>query len=519
MPTGPAPAHAAATRMPAAAPAPGMEHPIAAPDATTEVPPSPLRRRIGLAAGAFLFLLVLLLPWGAPPAARRTAAVALLMAVWWMTEAVPLAATALLPLVLFPALGVLRPEPAAAPYANPVIFLFLGGFLLAAAMERSGLHRRVALAVVARAGASPRRLVLGFMAATAFVSLWISNTATAAMMLPIGLALAGLLRPPEPGARFPFGAALMLGIAYAATIGGIGTLSGTPPNAVFAAAVRETLGREIGFLPWMAVGLPVVALLLPAAWALLVHVFFRPGPLPAGAAELVAAERARLGPATPAERRTGLVFLATALGWLFREPKEIGAVHVPGLAELVPGIDDSTIAVAGALALFLLPAGRGARGALLDWAAARRIPWGVLLLFGGGLSLARAFDESGLTALVAHAVAGLGGLPGPLLVALVAASLIFLSELASNTAVAAMAMPLLAAAAAGVGLDPVVLMAAGALAASTAFMLPVGTPPNALAFGTGYVRMGEMIRAGFWLNLLSVAVVTAAAWVLAPRVF
>ncbi|HEY8468790.1 MAG TPA: SLC13 family permease [Longimicrobiales bacterium] len=477
------------------------------------------RRRMGLFAGLALFALVLAAPTGMPAPAQRTAAVAVLMATWWMTEALPLAATSLLPIVLFPLLGVLRPEPAAAPYANPVIFLFMGGFLLALAMERWGLHRRLALAVVASVGVQPRRLVLGFMLATAFISLWISNTATAAMMLPIGLALAELLRPREPDAAFPFGTALMLGIAYGATIGGVGTLIGTPPNAVFAAAARELAGREIGFAEWMKVGLPVVALLLPITWALLVYVLFPPGQLPAGAAALLAAERERLGPATRGERLTAAVFALTALGWLVREPKQIGGLRIPGLADLAPGLDDSTIAMGGALLLFLLPVDWRKGEFVLDWGAARRLPWGVLLLFGGGLSLARAFEESGLTALVAQAVAGLAGLPAWLLLAIVVATLIFVSELTSNTALAAMAMPLLAAAAVGVGQDPLVLMAAGALAASTAFMLPVGTPPNALVFGTGYVRMGEMVKAGFGLNLISIVLVTVVAYLVVGWAF
>ncbi|MBI4410119.1 MAG: SLC13/DASS family transporter [Gemmatimonadetes bacterium] len=479
---------------------------------------STLARRVGLPAGAVAFLLVLLAPpFALPPAAQRTAAVAALMAIWWMTEAIPLAATALLPLALFPVLGVLDPQQTAAPYANPVIFLFLGGFLIAQAMERWGLHRRVALGVVSAVGAGPRRLVLGFMAATAFISLWISNTATTAMMLPVALALAEVLRPPEPTAPFPFAKALMLGIAYAATIGGIGTLIGTPPNAVFAAAARELLGSEVSFVDWMAVGLPVVLVLLPLAWALLVFVLFPPGGLGAEAAALLRAPRAGWGPLRRGEALTLVVFTLTAAAWLLREPKDLGVFVVPGLTQLAPGVEDATIAIAGALLLFLLPVNWREGVFVLDWSAAKGLPWGVLLLFGGGLSLARAFESSGLTAEVGQALAALSGVPGWMLLGVTVAALIFLSELASNTAVAAMSMPVLAASAHGLGQEPLVFMAAGALASSTAFMLPVGTPPNALVFGSGYLGMRDMMRAGIWLNLASIAAVTLVAYLLAGR--
>jgi sodium-dependent dicarboxylate transporter 2/3/5 len=375
-------------------------------------------------------------------------------------------------------------------------------------MERWGLHRRLALGIVSVAGTRPSSLVLGFMAATAFISMWVSNTATTAMMVPIGVAVAQLLRPPEEGAPFPFGVALMLGIAYAATIGGFGTLIGTPPNAIFAGAARELLGRSIGFGEWMLIGVPVTLVFLPIAWALLVFVFHRPGPLPEGAGAMLDDERRRLGPMSAGERVTLIVFIAMAVAWIMREPKVFDTMTVPGLATWLPGIDDSTIAIAGAIALFLIPVDARAGRYTMEWSEMRRLPWGVLLLFGGGLSLARAFETSGLSALIGQGVASLGGLPFLLILGITAATFIFLSDIASNTAVAAMAMPLLAAAAQGMGIDPVTLMATGALAASGSFLLPVSTPPNAIAFGTGYIEMKQMVRVGFVLDLLSILLMT-----------
>jgi solute carrier family 13 (sodium-dependent dicarboxylate transporter), member 2/3/5 len=483
--------------------------------------PGFVRRYAAVAIGLVAFGAVLAAPLGGimPSAAQRTAAVALLMAIWWMTEALPLPATALVPVIFFPALGVLAPAAATAPYANPVIFLFIGGFLLAAAMQRWGLHRRVALGIVAVAGGGPRQLVLGFMLATAFLSMWISNTATAALMIPIAIAVAAFVRPPGLDADVvtPFGTALMLGVAYAATIGGMATIIGTPPNAVFAATVNAQLGVSIGFAQWMAIGVPFAIVLLPATWALLVYVLFRVEALPSGARALLAAERDRLGAASQGERVTAIVFICVALGWLLREPKVFDAFTVPGIATFAPAVDDAVIAITGAVLLFMLPADRrGTR--VLDAGAFQQVPWGVLLLFGGGLSLARAFEESGLTATIGEGVAALAALPEWLLVAIIATSFNLLSELASNTAIAAMGMPLLAAVGVGSGHDPLVLMAAGALAASAAFMLPVGTPPNAIAFGTGQIRIGQMLRAGFLLNLLAIVLITLFVELLAGRV-
>lgn len=437
------------------------------------------------------------------------------MAVWWLTEALPISATALLPLVAFPGLGILSPAEAAAPYANPVVFLFLGGFLLALALQRWGLHRRIALAIVSAVGTRPDRLVLGFMLGTAFLSMWISNTATAAMMVPIGLALCTLLGPGENGAASNFGTALMLGIAYAATIGGVGTLIGTPPNAIFAAAASDQLGRHIGFAEWMMVGVPVVVIMLPATWLLLVRWLYPPEPLQPGAGALLQAERDGLGPMHRGERITAIVFVLMAAGWIFREPKTFGTFTLPGIASFAPGIDDSTIAVAGALLLFIAPAERGRP--VLAWDDTRDLPWGVLLLFGGGLALARAFETSGLAQAIAGVVGVLGTVPTAVMLLAAGALFLALSELASNTAVAAMAMPILAATALGLGIPPLPLMAVGAIATSCAFMMPVGTPPNAIVFGSGQVTIPQMARAGIWLNLIALFVAAAAGLWLAPH--
>ncbi|MDT8368789.1 MAG: DASS family sodium-coupled anion symporter [Longimicrobiales bacterium] len=478
-------------------------------------------RKVGRYGGPLVAFAVLLLPEapGLDPVGQRTAAVTLWMAVWWMTEAVAIPVTALLPLAAFPLLGILSAANASTPYANEIIFLFLGGFLLAAAMEESGLHRRIALAILARVGSSPEGLVLGFMLATALLSMWISNTATTAMMFPIGVAVAELFRRGGPKVGFRFGVTLMLGIAYAASIGGVATLIGTPPNAILAAAASELLGVEIGFGEWMLVGLPTTAIMLPLGWLLLVRVLHPPGRLEGDAAAVIDAERAALGPVRPAERRVAAVFGATALAWLLRAPKVVGEITIPGLATFAPELRDSSIAMAAALVLFVLPTGDGSGTRLLEWPRARRIPWGVLVLFGGGLSLARAMDESGLSGWVGSGVAHLGALPLPVILAAIAVLFVLLTEVTSNAATSTMAMPLLVGAAGAMTLPALPLMVSAALAASMAFMLPVATPPNAIVFGSDYLEIRDMMRAGVWMNLLAVVVVTGIVTLLFPLVF
>jgi solute carrier family 13 (sodium-dependent dicarboxylate transporter), member 2/3/5 len=477
-----------------------------------------IAQRIGLIGGAAGFALLLMSP--GPEALSvegwRTAAVAFLMAVWWMTEAIPIPATAILPLVLFPTLGVLDAPEASAPYANDLIFLFMGGFFIAVTMERWGLHRRIALGILARVGTGPHQLVLGFMLATAFLSMWISNTATAAMMLPIGIAVGEMFRPQDQEGPYEFGISLMLGIAYAASIGGSATLIGTPPNAVLAGAASEMLDVQIGFVQWMGVGVPVVIVMLPLTWLLLTRVLYKPGKLSGDADAIIENERKGLGRMSSGERVTSVVFALTAAAWVLRGEKTFGSVTVPGLENLTPYVTDSTIAMGAALLLFMLPVSWSKGEFALDWATARKIPWGVLVLFGGGLSLARAMDQSGLATWIGGAVGALETVPVLVLIAFTALIVIFLTEMTSNTATSTMAMPIMAGAAVGLGIEPLLLMSAAALAAAMAFMLPVATPPNAIVFASGYITIPQMAKAGLFLNLLGVIVISLLGSLLIP---
>ena len=471
-----------------------------------------MRQRLGFIGGPVLLVVLLLLdpPSGLDGSAWRTAAVGLFMATWWITEAVPIPATALLPLVLFPLLDIQSIGDTAAPYANPVIFLFLGGFVIALAMQRHGLHRRIALGVVRRMGVKPTVLVFGFMVATAFVSMWVSNTATAVMMLPIGLSVIQLVQPDagEGPMQFNFAIALMLGIAYGASIGGLATLIGTPPNALLAAFMLQTYGVEIGFAQWLIVGLPLVVIALPLTWLLLVRFVYpiRVREIPGGAAT-IDAEHAQLGKISRAEQRVAVIFCVTAVLWIVR----------PLLDDRLSGLSDTTIAMAAALATFLIPAGDGER--LMDWDAAERLPWGVLLLFGGGLALAGAIADTGLAAWIGVQLGALDAWPTWLLLLLVTAVVIFLTELTSNTATAAAFLPIVASLAIGVGVNPLLFVVPAALAASCAFMLPVATPPNAIVYGSGYVTVPQMARAGVWLNILFTVLITLIAYTLAIIAF
>jgi len=468
---------------------------------------SPPVRRAGFAIGIAALVTILLLdpPAGMPLPAWRVAAVAALLATWWVTEAIPISATALVPLLLFPVLGVASMNAAAAPYANPVIFLFLSGFLLAAALQRVGLHRRLALAIVAAVGTRPDHLVLGFITATAAVSMWVSNTATVVMLLPLATPVLELLHgdgdPAKHDGRRQFEVALLLGIAYAASIGGLGTLIGTPPNALLAGFMAETHGTRIEFGRWMLVGVPLVLIGIPATWLVLTRVMFRvPKEVAAGTADALRQQRMELGPISRGEWMVGAVVALAAASWIMQ----------PVLERIIPGLTEPGIGIAAALLLFMLPIG-GGRPAL-DWKAAEGLPWGVLVLFGGGLSLAAAIQGSGLSTWLGESLGGLRVLPLWLIVVIVATVVVFLSELTSNTATAAAFLPLSSSLAVGIGADPIVLALPTALAASIGFMMPVGTPPNALVFGTGRIRIAEMVRAGLLLNLVMIAVVSALSY-------
>jgi len=480
-------------------------------DATASTGQQP-HQRIGLVLGPVLALLAWwLLPagdgdgGGLSAAGRATAAVGVWMATWWMTEALPLPATALLPVVAFPLLGVAPVADTLRPYANDIIFLFMGGFMLGLAMQRHGLHKRLALWIILLVGTQPLRLVAGFMLATAFLSMWISNTAATIILLPVGVSVVAMLRREGSGvpadAAKAFATCLMLAIAYAASIGGSGTLIGSPPNLVVASFLGSRYGCEITMLDWMRIGLPVVAVFLPLAWFYLTRLAhpIRIQALPGGR-QPIADELAGLGPMQWPERAVAVVFGSAAVAWILR-PQIVAWTGLGGLT-------DAVIAVAAPLLLFMLPDRRGGR--VLDWETAVRLPWGILLLFGGGLSLAMAVSLHGVDAFIAGGLSGLAGMPTLLVVFAVAVMVVFLTELTSNTAIATAFVPIVAAVALGLGVDPMPLLIAVGLGASYAFMLPVATPPNAIVFGSGAVTVGQMVRAGIVLNLVGITLVTLA---------
>ncbi|MGF1609617.1 MAG: SLC13 family permease [Kiloniellales bacterium] len=479
----------------------------------------PRHRLIGLIAGPVVALALLLspAPEGLSQAGWWTAAVGAWMAIWWMTEALPLAVTALLPLVLFPLLAVQGIETTTTAYAHPLIFLFLGGFLLARALHVWELDRRLALTVLRLVGPSPRVMIAGIMGVTAFLSMWVSNTATAMVMLPIGQSVVLALVRDDDGSSNAapianVGPALLLGIAYAATIGGIGTIIGTPPNALFAAYMADSQGIEISFLRWMLVGVPLVLVLLPLTLFVLTRVAFRvPGRPAAQASGALGQELAKLPPMGRGERLLAAVMLLVAAAWIFR----------PLLAEALPWLrlSDAGIAMTGALLLFLLPVELRKGRFLLTWKEAVQIRWDVLLLFGGGLALAGAIDGSGLAAWIGTQLTGLQVLPLILLLLAVGALMVFVGELASNTAMAAVFLPVAGAVAIGMGEPAAMLALPVALFATLGFMLPVGTPPNAIVFGSGAVELKHMLRAGAILDVVGVIVVALAVlaigdWVL-----
>ncbi|MEQ9546665.1 MAG: DASS family sodium-coupled anion symporter [Marinobacter sp.] len=471
----------------------------------------PKSRLIGLFLGPLLLVLTLLLP--APEGMNNTAWAAaglmLLMATWWSTEAIPIPATALLPIVLVPALGLGSVKEATAPYANPIIFLFLGGFTLGLAMQRWNLHRRIALLTLRSVGEKPKRQIAGFMIATAFLSMWVSNTATSIMMLPIGLSVIAMMGSSEPEAQRRYATALLLAIAYSASIGGIATLIGTPPNALLAAYLSENQGVSIGFAQWMLIGVPVTLLMLLLTWWWLTRRDF--GLTSQGdSGAMIGDELAALGSLQKGEKLVATVFLLTAAAWIFRPLLSDG---------LMPWLSDTGIAISAAVALFLIPVNAKERVFVMDWETAQNIPWGVLLLFGGGLAMAGVISSSGLAEWIAESLSIAGHLPVIVMIVLVAAVIIFLTEVTSNTATAAAFLPLLGALAMSQDLSPLLLTVPAAIAASCAFMMPVATPPNAIVFSSGHMKIQDMIHAGFALNLLGVVVVTLTSYLLLGLVF
>lgn len=476
-------------------------------------------RTAGLVGGgaACLLLLVLPQPDGMSPAAMRAAAVTVLMAVWWMTEAIPISATALVPMALFPLLGVLDSKATAVNYGQNYVLMLIAGFFIAKAFEIHDLHRRIALVLIHRIGTSRRRIVLSFMLATALLSMWIANVAVTLLMLPIALAVAAQEEKEEvEGDRF--GLALMLAIAYAASVGGTGTLVGTPPNMVFVGMVQTLYPNapEVSFIDWMRIGLPFVALMLPVTWFYITRVFGVRGSF-GGSDAIIARELDALGPMRPAEKRVMVVFILTGLGWIFRKDLVIGALTLPGWSTAL-GIDhavhDATVAVVAGIALFIIPSGANGKR-LLDWPAAATVPWGVPLIVGGGYAIAKSFTETGLAAWLGAELAFISVLPLGLIILLVVLFMTFITEINSNTATASIFLPVLATMALAGNTHPYLLMVPATFACSCAFMMPSGTGTNAVVFGSGRVTIPEMAKAGFLLNFISIAVLTIVMFLFA----
>lgn len=495
-------------------------------------------RWIGIIGGLVLAAIIwFVMPEEVPHGARVTAATASLMAVWWMTEALPIPATALVPLVVFPLLiegsedAPVTVSSVGAKYGSDTIFLFMGGFLIALAMQRWNLHRRIALIILSFMGERTGALIAGFMIATAFLSMWVSNTATAVLMLPIGLSVLVLVNEAMSKTgddtledsekadddatgtdgilQSRFGTALMLGIAYAASIGSVATIIGTPPNTLLVGYLRENQDINIQFGQWMLVGTPVAIVMLVAAWFVLTKMFFKPeiDRIPGGR-DLIRAEMDKLGPVSQGEWRVLTLFVLAAVSW----------IALPILFE-DPPIDDAGIAMTIGLLLFFMPAGHARGVRLLDWESAVELPWGVLLLFGGGLALSDQFTKTGLTDWIGESVQALDWMPLVALVVVLTTGIIFLTEITSNTATAATFIPVVAGVAMGLGYDPLLLTIPVALAATCAFMLPVATPPNAVAYGSGYVRIADMVKGGVVLNVIGIVIISIVTMTIAVGVF
>jgi sodium-dependent dicarboxylate transporter 2/3/5 len=447
------------------------------------------------------------------PMAWRAAAVGLWMAVWWATEAIPVAVTAFLPILVFAPLGISSLKEAAAPYANPIIYLFLGGFMMALAVERWNLHRRISLAILARTGTDGRRLIGGFMLVCAMLSMWMTNTSTTMMLLPIVLSVIGVMHDNvtevSEESRKNFQVAMLLGIAYSASIGGLATLIGTPPNALLVGYLADSYGIEISFARWMTVGIPVTLIMLPCAWYLLTRVLY-PVNIPASDAvnQHLSVLRQEMGPMTTAEKRVAIIFGAVIFCWILRRP----LTEMFGLT----GVSDTNIVMTAALLLFMIPSGNAAQPQLMTWHDATRLPWGVLILFGGGLSLAAAVSNSGLALWLGESLSPLNAWGTAVLVLAAVALVIFLTELTSNLATTATLLPVMGAIAIQAGLPPILLTVPITIAASCAFMLPVATPPNAIVFATGTITIPQMAKAGFWLNVLGIILVTIVSLTVAP---
>jgi len=488
----------------------------------------------GFLTGILVFFLFLFLVPDSfmPVRSQRMAAVTLFMSVWWITEAIPIPATALLPIFLYPVLKIMPTAAVTVNYGQHLVYLFLGGFIIALTIERWGLHKRIALKVVNLIGSNPRLIILGFMLATGFLSMWISNTATAMMMVPIGLAVISQITESD-GEKFErkknnFALALMLAIAYASSIGGISTLIGTPTNLVFIGVLKANfpLAPDISFVQWMLFALPFALLLLPLTWFYLVYIAAPVGShhskLESG---LLKQEMLKLGPMSREEKCTLFILSLTALLWIFRSDIDLGGIQIPGWSSFLgfkDYIDDSTVAIAMATLTFITPATTGQDGKirfLMDWTCAGKIPWGILLLFGGGFALADGFQKAGLTQWLGEQLQVFQTMPIPIIILMVSVLAVMATEFSSNTAVAITLLPIITALAVAVKINPLILMIPVTISCSTAFMLPVATPPNAIVFGSGYVRIKDMVMVGIGVNLLGVIVLMVLLYLLAPFVF
>jgi len=479
-------------------------------------------RRVALILGPLVGLTVIALARAGiglgtlEPPAFAMLGVTFWVALWWVTECLPVGATSLLPVLLLPLSGVMTSGQTAGSYMDRFILLMMAGFMAALAIEKWGLHRRMSLVVILRVGTSPRRLVLGMMVATAFVSMWIANTAATLIMLPIGLALVSRLESdiPDKAVFAKFSAALCLSIAYGASIGGMGTPIGTPPNLIYMGAVEKHFGSAPGFLEWMGIAVPICVMLIAFVYLYFVYKVGLPDSIPGAGRDVLLAEKAALGPMSPEEKRVAIVFVTMVVLWITRQI-DLDSGHSIGWAPFLgldKTIDDATVAVLGVIVLFTWPSPRHAGERLLDWDTARRIPWEVVLLFGGGLALAKGFEASGLSAAITGGLSQLEGLPTLVVILTVVLCVTFLSEVTSNTAITTLLMPILAPFAKAADLPPETVMLPAALAASCGFMLPVATPPNAIVYGSGRVPIALMARTGFWLDIAGVFIVGLWVW-------
>jgi len=472
-----------------------------------------IRSRLGLVLGPLLFVAIFLFfrPDELSREGVAVLAATIWIAIWWITEAIPIAVTSLLPVILFPLTGGLDLSSTTASYGHKYVFLYIGGFILAIAIQRWNLHKRIALTIISYIGTNVKSIILGFMLATAFLSMWISNTATAVMMLPIAMAIVAQLRDnPDTveDENLLFGKALMLGVAYAASIGGMGTLIGTPPNLVLAGVVEETYGIEITFSQWMLFGFPISALLLFICWKYLTTVAFsfKQKSFPGGKEEIKRLLD-KLGKVTYEEKVVLTVFCVTAFAWITRSFL---------LKRFLPAIDDTIIAIIAGICIFILPAAKDKNRKILTWEEAVKLPWGILLLFGGGLAIAEGFKSSGLAVWIGSQMTLLDGVALFVLLLVLIAAVNFLTEITSNLATTAMLLPILAPLALSIDVHPYILMVGATVAASCAFMLPVATPPNAVVFGSGYLRIPDMVRVGIWMNLVSIILLAIITYFLLP---